>query len=95
MEQAKSLRRTILRLAKEVDKHHDRISVSHMLDLSAGIKRSASGTNSLHISFDVILPLFITVLVTQLHLPVISSPSDNFTSPLLQHIPHLYITFMS
>jgi hypothetical protein len=44
MEQAKLLRRTIGRLAKEVNKHHDRISVNAMLELSAQIKRSSLGT---------------------------------------------------
>ena len=43
MDTANLLRRTICRLAKEVDKHHDRISVNAMLDLSAQIKRSALG----------------------------------------------------
>jgi hypothetical protein len=43
MDSAKLLRRTICRLAKEVDKHHDRISVNAMLDLSAQIKRSDFG----------------------------------------------------
>jgi hypothetical protein len=43
MEEAKMLRRTIGRLAKEVNKHHDRISVNAMLDLSAQIKRSTLG----------------------------------------------------
>ena len=43
MEEAKRLRRTIRRLAEEVDKHHDRISVNGMLDLSAQIKRSSAG----------------------------------------------------
>ena len=44
MEDAKVLRRTIGRLAKEVNKHHDRISVNEMLDLSAQTKRSSQGT---------------------------------------------------
>jgi hypothetical protein len=40
MDSARLLRRTICRLAKEVDNHHDRISVNAMLDRSAQIKRS-------------------------------------------------------
>jgi hypothetical protein len=43
MDSAKLLRRTICRLAKDVDKHQERISVNAMLDLSAQIKRSNSG----------------------------------------------------
>ena len=54
MEQAKMLRRTIGRLAKEVHKHHDRISVNAMLDLSAQIKRSTEGTFFLQIQFRLI-----------------------------------------
>jgi len=44
METAKLLRRTISRLAQEVAKSVQRISVNAMLDLSHQIKRSRSGT---------------------------------------------------
>ena len=54
MEQAKLLRRTIGRLAKEVNKHHDRISVNTMLDLSAQTKRSTLGTVVFFIQFHTI-----------------------------------------
>ena len=40
MNSARLLRRTICRLAKEVDNHHVRISVNAMLDRSAQIKHS-------------------------------------------------------
>ena len=51
MDLAKQLRRTIGRLAKEVEKHHDRISVNAMLNLSAQIKRSTAGTHFLYLYF--------------------------------------------
>ena len=62
MDSAKLLRRTICRLAKEVDKHHDRISVNAMLDLSAQIKRSDLGKQlslSLLASFELLFDTLI------------------------------------
>ena len=43
MDEAKKLRKAIIKLAKEVDKHSDRISVNAMLALSAQTKASTSG----------------------------------------------------
>jgi hypothetical protein len=55
MEQAKVLRRTISRLAKMVEQHSERISVNVMLDLSAQIKRSASGSHCYYVELRQVL----------------------------------------
>jgi hypothetical protein len=62
MDSAKLLRRTICRLAKEVDKHHDRISVNAMLDLSAQIKHSDLGTYFTSLRFGPFVLLFETMI---------------------------------
>ena len=62
MDSAKLLRRTICRLAKEVDKHHDRISVNAMLDLSAQIKHSDLGTHFTSHRFSPFVLLFETMI---------------------------------
>ena len=43
MDLAKQLRRTIFKLAKQVETHNERISVKAMLQLSAQIKGSLAG----------------------------------------------------
>ncbi len=58
MDSAKLLRRTICRLAKEVDKQYDRISVNAMLDLSAQIKHSDLGKHFTSHRFSPFVLLF-------------------------------------
>lgn len=79
MEEAKRLRRTIRRLAEEVDKHHDRISVNGMLDLSAQIKRSSAG-----IFFDYVFVHPIYIVIKNITL-IASNIHPNCIHPFITH----------